>query len=347
MDHPEGHLIQENERPMKLSNKVLTKLAEMICGASGCQYKWNAFPYRTGGGLVEFFDACELEGFEGGGTRKWDTLEFLKVLNDRAARHPSLPSSDIVVVIRELMHDDNYTMEDTNRDEAITQLNQVLSRDAVRVVPTDDGLVQVQSTSTGTVSGVPHSNRRAWRPEEVRRRSALAGHLDSLSEDAFTETVLVPVLRELGFLRVSTAGHRDKALEYGKDLWMKHPLPTGHWLYFGLQVKIGKVDASGRSAANVAELLNQTKMMLGHEVFDPETNRRVLVDHVYLVSSGTITKQARNWLGQRLDAGQRRSVMFIDREDILDLAVGTAVHIPGFDANAGRSTVAPDNQIPY
>ena len=42
-----------------------------------------------------------------------------------------------------------------------------------------------------------------------------------------------------------------------------------------------------------------------HEIFDPETNRRVLVDHAFIVAGGEITKQARNWLGNALDAAKR------------------------------------------
>jgi len=34
-------------------------------------------------------------------------------------------------------------------------------------------------------------------------------------------------------------------LEFGKDLWMKHQLPTGHRLYFCAQVKRAKIDAEG------------------------------------------------------------------------------------------------------
>ena len=59
----------------------------------------------------------------------------------------------------------------------------------------------------------------------------------------------------MGFHRVTAAGHRDKALEYGKDVWMKYTLPTQHVLYFGLQAKKGKIDAAGMTkAANVAEI---------------------------------------------------------------------------------------------
>lgn len=38
-------------------------------------------------------------------------------------------------------------------------------------------------------------------------------------------------------------------------------------------------------------------MMLAREIFDPETNRRVLVDHAFIIAGGEITKAARNWLG--------------------------------------------------
>jgi hypothetical protein len=70
------------------------------------------------------------------------------------------------------------------------------------------------------------------------------------------------------------AGHKDKALEYGKDIWMKHTLPTTHVLYLGIQVKKAKLDAAGATKegnANIAEVLNQVTMMLGHEIFDPES----------------------------------------------------------------------------
>jgi hypothetical protein len=51
------------------------------------------------------------------------------------------------------------------------------------------------------------------------------------------------------------------------------------------------------SSSNIGEILNQATMMLGHEIFDPETSRRVLVDHAFIVAGGGITKQAKNWLG--------------------------------------------------
>ncbi|MGI9069765.1 MAG: hypothetical protein ACR2JB_00165 [Bryobacteraceae bacterium] len=46
---------------------------------------------------------------------------------------------------------------------------------------------------------------------------------------------MLPLFRQLGFHRITASGHKDKVLEYGKDIWMKYVLPTQHVLYFGLQ----------------------------------------------------------------------------------------------------------------
>lgn len=178
----------------------------------------------------------------------------------------------------------------------------------------------------------------------------LAAFLEKASEDQLIEEVLLPLFRQLGFHRVTAAGHKDKALEYGKDVWMRYTLPTQHVLYFGLQAKRDKLDAAGMSkagTANIGEILNQVTMMLGHEIFDPETSRRVLVDHAFIVAGGEITKAARNWLGERLDASKRSQVMFIDREDILNLFVVTNVPLPAAALPPSHQNNGPDDDIPF
>jgi hypothetical protein len=79
---------------------------------------------------------------------------------------------------------------------------------------------------------------------------------------------------------------------------------------------------------NVAEVHNQATMMLGHEIFDPDTSKRVLVDHAFIVAGGEITKAAKNWLGNKLDASKRSQIMFMDRDDILNLYVVTNLPLP-------------------
>lgn len=185
-----------------------------------------------------------------------------------------------------------------------------------------------KSQSVATPKPNPH---RPFSVIETKKREELANYLNKTTEDELIEEILLPLFRQLGFHRITSAGHKDKALEYGKDIWMKFTLPTQHILYFGIQVKKGKLDASGVSKTgniNVAEIHNQLVMMLGHEIFDPEIGKRVLVDHAFIVAGGEITKAARNWLGGKLDASKRSQVMFMDRDDILNLYVVTNLPLP-------------------
>ncbi|SOQ02993.1 hypothetical protein CFBP4215_04379 [Pseudomonas syringae pv. syringae] len=69
-------------------------------------------------------------------------------------------------------------------------------------------------------------------------------------------------------------------------------------------------------------------MMLGHEIFDSELSRRVLVDHAFIVAGGEITKAARNWIGNKLDQSKRSQILFMDREDIVNLFVVSPLPAP-------------------
>lgn len=183
----------------------------------------------------------------------------------------------------------------------------------------------------------------------MRKREALTRFLDSCSEDDLIEVVLLPLFRQLGFQRISSAGHKDKSLEYGKDVWMRFMLPTQHVLYFGLQVEKGKLDAAGStkgSNANIAEIHNQLLMMLGHEIFDPETNKKTLVDHAFIVAGGEITKQARNWLGGKLDSTTRSQILFMERDDILNLYVVSNLALPK-GASPVKQKDELDEDIPF
>ncbi len=70
----------------------------------------------------------------------------------------------------------------------------------------------------------PH---RPFTAAERTRRNMLEAFLNTCSEDQLIEDVLLPLLRQLGFQRITAAGHKDKAQEYGKDVWMRYTLPSG------------------------------------------------------------------------------------------------------------------------
>jgi len=230
---------------------------------------------------------------------------------------------------------------------ALETLNKPLAREGYEAFYGEDDMLYVRHIGTKIVSTAANPHR-PFTPNELKRRERLVEYLDNCSEDELIADVLLPLFRQLGFHRITSAGHKDKALEYGKDIWMRYVLPTQHVLYFGIQAKKGKLDASGGSHGsntNIAEIHNQVSMMLGHEVFDPETSKKVLVDHAFIVAGGEITKQARNWLGGKLDASKRSQVMFMDREDILNLYVVSNVPLP---ENASQVQLDElDDDVPF
>lgn len=238
--------------------------------------------------------------------------------------------------------------EDAGRKGALALLSGALAREGFEPFYADDKQCYLRHIATNTVAVAQPNPHRPFSAAELKRRDQLTAYLDVASEDALIEEVLLPLFRQLGFHRITAAGHKDQALEYGKDVWMKYTLPTQHVLYFGLQAKKGKLDASGVSKggnANVAEIHNQVTMMLGHEIFDPEIGKRVLVDRAFIVAGGEITKAARNWLGNKLDATKRSQIMFMDREDILNLFVVTSLPLPS-GALPQRAADDPDD-LPF
>lgn len=326
---------------MQFKPRNIRAIAEMVIG------NVDHFPYRSSSFITEFFQECDLEFVHDGSTRwAWAASRLEELLAEPQPAAHALPER-FMTVLRTLMLKSDATDEDHGRVNALAALNVPLMREGFEAYYGDDDHLYVRHIATRTVSSAA-SPHRPLTPAEVKRRDQLAAYLDTCSEDELIEEVLQPMFRQLGFHRITAAGHKDKALEYGKDVWMRFTLPTQHVLYFGIQAKKGKIDAAGMSRdgnRNIAEIHQQVLMMLGHEIFDPETSRKVLVDHAFIVAGGEITKQARNWLGGKLDATKRSQIMFMDRDDILNLFTVNNIPLPS-GALPSESTSLSDD-IPF
>ena len=277
--------------------------------------------------ITEFFEDCDLEFVHDGSTRWMWVSDRLEEVLAMPHPSPSIPPDAFIRVIRRVLDKAEADDDDPERSKALDALNVVLAREGWQAFYDENNVGQLRHIATNTLAEIANPHRPLT-AAEVEKKEQLVAYLGKCSEDELIEDVLLPLFRQLGFHRITAAGHKDKALEYGKDVWMKYTLPTLHVLYFGIQAKKGKLDASGVSKSNVAEIHNQVTMMLGHEIFDPETSRRVLVDHAFIVAGGEITKQARNWIGNKLDATKRSQVMFMDRDDILNLFAVTNLPLP-------------------
>jgi hypothetical protein len=312
---------------MKLNERTLANIAIMICGDKD-QKAGKNFMYRSSSRLTGFFADCGLHYVHDGSTRKYWVIDVLKMLNLEPAELPDLPSESLLRVIEGLMDVDYFQDDNLDRADALAELNKALSRDSLVAFLDSSGKCHVRNDGSGVVSSNLPKRPRPLARDETAQRDRLAQFLDEASEDEFTTVVLVPFFQRLGFHRVDALGHREKTLEFGKDLWMKFQLPTGHWLYFCAQIKKVKIDAQGVSEGNVAEVLNQARMAFGHEIFDPDLNKKVLLDHLFIISASVITRAAKSWLASRLDQNQRRQVIFMDRDELLSHAAKIVSDLP-------------------
>ena len=330
---------------MEFKRRTLSWLAEMICG-NQVDGKPLPFRYRSSSYLTEFFTDCCTDYKHDGSTRSaWVYSRLVEILQEP---HPDArtPPDTFCRVIRVLMDKEDTAADDADRTKALERLNAELAREGFAAFYREDRQCYLRLIGTNTVVQQSPNPHRPLTVIERKKRAQLADYLGKISEDELIGDVLLPLFRQLGFHRVTVAGHKDKALEYGKDLWMKYTLPTTHVLYFGIQAKKDKIDSSGVSTANVAEIYNQVSMMIAHEIFDPEIGKRVLVDHAYIVAGGENTKQARDWLGNNLDANKRNQIIFMDRDDILNLFVVTNLPLPA-KALPPPPRADLDDEIPF
>lgn len=329
---------------MEFKQRTLNQLAELICGNGDATKIF--FRYRSSSYLTEFFQDCDTDYVHDGSTRNWWVAETLKAILAEPHPNAQTPPDTFARVIRVLMDQGDAHNEGSDRPGALAQVAAALTREGFEPFYSQDRQCYLRHLATNTIATTHPSPHRPFSAAEQLRRQQLEAFLAKCSEDELIEHVLLPLFRQLGYHRITAAGHKDKALEYGKDVWMKYTLPTQHILYFGIQAKKGKLDASGMSTANISEIHNQVLMMLGHEIFDPELNRRVLVDHAFIVAGGEITKQARNWLAGKLDAAKRSQIMFMDRDDILNLYVVTSLPLPE-GALASVTSPGLDDDVPF
>lgn len=321
-------------------------LADMICGNFKAEESF--FVYRSSGYLTRFFRDCDTEYVHDGSTRNYWVAHTLKQILAEPHPNAQTPPATFSRVIQALMDPADALREGSDRPSALALLNSALAREGFEAFYAEDKQCYLRHIATKAIVSAATNPHRPFSASELNRRQQLLAYLDTASEDELIEEVLLPLFRQLGFHRITAAGHKDKALEYGKDVWMRFTLPTQHVLYFGIQAKKGKIDSSGvtkEGSANVAELHNQVTMMLGHEIFDPEIGKRVLVDHAFIVAGGEITKAARNWLGNKLDASKRSQLLFMDKDDILNLYVVTSLPLP--KGAMPEASASENDELPF
>ena len=229
---------------MKWKNRNLREIADIICGNENSS--GECFKYRSSRYITEFFEDCDLEYVHDGSTRSAWVADRLGEVLAMPHSGPSQPPDAFIRIIQRVLDKKEAQDDDPQREKALEALNQVLHREGWEAFYDDQNVAHLRHLQTNTIADVVNPHRPLTSAEQ-ERKDRLTAYLETCSEDELIEEILLPLFRQLGFHRITASGHKDKTLEYGKDIWMKFTLPTLHVLYFGIQAKKGKLDSAGAS----------------------------------------------------------------------------------------------------
>jgi len=133
-------------------------------------------------------------------------------------------------------------------------------------------------------------------------------------EKAFCTEVLAPLLRRMGFKFVSYQHGTD---EYGRDFTFSELTPFGDYRHYGLQAKAG--DISGGNNSQIDGIIGQLKDAFEMPYTALGSKEARYISTFVVGISGRFTANAKEKIVQKVPKGVIGSVLFLDRERIMEL----------------------------
>lgn len=120
---------------------------------------------------------------------------------------PTRPPEIFCRLIAQLMSRSDRHNEGPDRSRALAQLNEVLGREGFEAFYGEDNHCYLRHVGTQAIPLLAANPHRPFSKAEQERRQLLASYLDHCSEDDLIEEVLLPLFRQLGYHRITAAGH--------------------------------------------------------------------------------------------------------------------------------------------
>lgn len=193
---------------MEFKRRTIDALAIMICG--DFKQEESHFVYRSSSYLTRFFQECDSDFEHDGSTRAaWVAGVLQQILSEP---HPNAqtPPATFSRVIKTLMDRADARNEADERPAALAMLNTALSREGFEAFYAEDKQCYLRHIATQTVVAATANPHRPFSAAEAKKRELLLAYLERASEDELIEEVLLPLFRQLGFHRITAAGHKDK-----------------------------------------------------------------------------------------------------------------------------------------
>lgn len=221
----------------------------------------------------------------------------------------------VLLLIKRAADPREYLTTDINADEVRQLLNAALQWSPLRI--SARGAVQLAQRDENGSAPPGGSGGRAG---VAIAENALRAFLRAASEDDVTETLVAPLLRHAGFSHIAVKGHIDKSGEYGQDIRdLKLELPSGHALYFAVQVKTGNLGMkSSEPSRHLETVMVQARTALRRRVWDPSIQVQVCVNHVYVIVAGEITEDARRYLLENVE-DSNRTLLLVDGNGLMSM----------------------------
>lgn len=134
------------------------------------------------------------------------------------------------------------------------------------------------------------------------------------SERAFCEEVITPLLRRMNFLSIR---YTQGAREHGRDFTFFELTPFGAMRHYGLQAKAG--DVSGGANSAIDQIVGQADDAFTMPYYDIASADPRYISTFIVAISGRFTSNAREKIVHKIPRGLHGSLVFLDRESILEL----------------------------
>ncbi len=135
-----------------------------------------------------------------------------------------------------------------------------------------------------------------------------------ISEAQFRETMLIPLLKAMGYNDVD---HYHSQWELGKDIVAWKADTDGTREYVAVVAKVGRVNA--KATGDAATITAQIRQAFGSVYLDKVTGDKRRIHRVIVTSTGTIKEPSQKAIRTQLDEHQQRHVRFWDGEKVAKL----------------------------
>lgn len=139
---------------------------------------------------------------------------------------------------------------------------------------------------------------------------------DAENEADFTISILVPLLRKIGF---SDVRYNHGKKEYGKDIIFSRRTEFDDYEYWGVQVKFG--DVPGGVNSGIDTLVGQAEDAFKMPFYDVYTRSRQRISKLLIAISGKFTENAVEKICEKIESHPlKNNIVFVDGEKIKTLA---------------------------